>query len=211
MLVPELRNYFLGIEKLRPRQFYPGIQEYRGMGFAVTWCDTVLPPRPATWAEARTRAIDFYRDEVARRKMLASRAELDSMTRAGWSLDSLGEVVGGLRHQTLEGAGGGLTGLGGAAIVDSLVAGTATRGPSLSPGQVTEWVEFPGGLARLRLVERKAPDPIALANRVESRKRVALERNLRNAFDKLKQRFPVRILDHDLEITALPDLTEVPS
>ena len=211
MTVPGLKDYFEAIEKLRPRQFYSGIQEYRGMGFAVTWCDTVLPPRPATWEEARTRAIDFYRQETARHKMLGKRAELDSMMKAGWSLDSLARLMGGFRRQPLDGAGIGLTGLGGAAIVDSLIGGTATRGPVLSPGQVTGWVEFPGGVARIRLVDRTPPDQTTLASRVESRRRIALEQNLRNAFDKLKQRFPVKILDHDLEITELPALTEMPS
>ena len=40
---------------------------------------------------------------------------------------------------------------------------------------------------------------------------MALEMNLRAAFDKLKQRYPVKILDRDLEITELPDLTQMPS
>jgi parvulin-like peptidyl-prolyl isomerase len=209
--VADLRPLFLGIEKLHPRQFYDQIQEYRGMGFAITWCDTVLPPRTATWEEAHERVIEASRRETARGRMLAKQAELDSLLRAGWTLDSLAELRGGLRHLILDGPGVGLSGLGGAAIVDSLVIGAPGKGPALRPGQFTEWVEFPGGLARVRLLEKKPADPVALANRIESSKRVTLELNLRNAFDRLKQRFPVRILDHDLEITELPALTENPS
>jgi hypothetical protein len=78
----------------------------------------------------------------------------------------------------------------------------------LVQGQVTPWIEFPGGLAKLKLVMRDDPDPVELANRAANETRVALERNQRKAYDKLRQRFPVEILDPQLRVVELPELPD---
>jgi len=57
-------------------------------------------------------------------------------------------------------------------------------------------------------VERGAADPVQVGNAVENRRQVERERYLRAFFERLQQRFPVRILDHDLKITELPSLTD---
>jgi hypothetical protein len=91
-------------------------------------------------------------------------------------------------------AGTELRGMGGRAVIDSLVFGRS-RPPVLEPGQVSEWIEFPGGFSRLRVVERLAPDAEDVARRVEARRQIALWRNLNSYFDRLKERFRVQILD----------------
>ncbi len=206
MSVQELRPYFARLETMKAGQIYPGFQEYRGMGFAVTWIDSVLPPQAATWEQSKQQALAVYRGEADKRKMLAKRAELDSLLRAGWSFDSLAALRGGFERHGPEGPGSALARLGGAGLLDSLVFGAGGKPPVLEPGKETDWIEFPGGFARLRLLSHLGPDPVQLASRLENERRLAIERGLRAAFDKLQQRFPVQIVDHDLKITELPPL-----
>jgi hypothetical protein len=78
----------------------------------------------------------------------------------------------------------------------------------LEAGRASDWVEFPGGLARMRVVERISPDPAELDRRVEQRRKVVLWRNMNTYFDRLKARHPVEILDGELRATALLEPTE---
>jgi hypothetical protein len=78
----------------------------------------------------------------------------------------------------------------------------------LEPGRASDWIEFPGGLSRLRLAERIAPDPEELDRRTERRAQLVLWRNLRDYFDALKTRYPVEILDSELRATVLLEPTE---
>jgi parvulin-like peptidyl-prolyl isomerase len=206
--VKDLKSYFAKLETLKAGQFHPDVQEYRGMGYAVTWVDTILPPRAPSWEEAREQALELYRREGDRRRMLAKRAELDSLLRAGWSLDSLATLYGGLERFGPSGPGGTLERLGGQELLDSLAFGGDGRPAVLREGEVTDWIEFPAGLAKLRLAQRIPADPIQVASRLETESWAVLEMNLRAAFDRMKQRFPVQILDPELRLVELPKLTD---
>ena len=129
------------------------------------------------------------------------------MTATGWSFDSLATLWGGLeRLQEAEG-GSDLGAMGGGDLLDSLVFGRG-GGRTLETGKVSEWIEFPGGFAKLRVTERLAPDPGTLSRRAEQRRQVVLWRNLKTYFDRLKGRYPVEILDGELRATPLLEPTE---
>lgn len=202
-----LRPYIMKLEKLKPGVLYPGTQYYDGLGSVISWVDTIIPPRPMGWEEAREGLMAVARGERADRAIRAKRAELDSMARAGWSFDSLATLWGGLESVREAELGGQLRGMGGRALLDSLVFGPQAT-PVLAPGEVTDWVEFPGGFARLRVSERLSPDPAELERRVEQRRKVVLWRNLNTYFDRLKTRYPVEILDGELRATTLLEPTE---
>ncbi|HKQ58586.1 MAG TPA: peptidyl-prolyl cis-trans isomerase [Candidatus Eisenbacteria bacterium] len=204
---PILKPYILEVEKLKPGVLHTKTQLYEGLGQVITWVDTIIPPRQMPWEEAAGAAIDAYRHQSSQRVLLAKRAELDSMMAAGASFDTVAAAWGGLEHMTEAPAGTELRGMGGRAVIDSLVFGL-TRPPVLEPGQVSEWIEFPGGFSRLRVVERLAPEAEVVARRVEARRQIALWRNLNSYFDRLKERYRVQILDSELRATVLPEPTE---
>ncbi len=204
---PELQPYIMKLETLKPGQLYPGTQAYQGLGQVISWVDSVVPSRAPTWGEARSQAIEHYRRDAGRRALLAKKAELDSMLAGGWSFDSLGTLWGGLEKFSEAPASSELRGLGGKAVVDSLVFGRE-RPPVLELGKTSDWIEFPGGYSRLRVAERLAPDPDELSRRVELRRQLVLWRKLNEYFDRLKARYPVQILDGELRATALPEPTE---
>jgi parvulin-like peptidyl-prolyl isomerase len=203
----ELQAYIRKIETMKPGQLYPGTQFYSGLGTVITWVDSIAPPRLPTWQEARDRALARYRREGPQRAMQAKRAELDSLVAGGWSLDSLATLWGGFETSSEAMAGTELRGLGGPALLDSLVFGKGGE-PVLQTGKVSEWVEFPGGLAKLRVAERLEPDPADFARRVEIRRQIVLWRNLNAYFDRIKARYPVEIHDVELRATSLPEPTE---
>ncbi len=202
-----LRPYIMKIEKLKPGELYPGTQYYDGLGSVISWVDAVTPPRQMGWLEAREGLMATARRERVNRALLAKRAELDSMARSGWSLDSLATLWGGLESVSEAELGGELRGMGGRALLDSLVFGPKAK-PVLEIGKATGWVEFPGGFARMRVVERMFPDAADLDRRVEQRRKVVLWRNLNAYFERLKDSFPVEILDGELRATALLEPTE---
>jgi len=181
---------------------------YSGSGWAVTWVDSIAPERPGSWEAVRERAIETYRSEASYRANAAKAAELDSMGRAGWSLDSLAALWGGLESRQLQGPGAPLTQLGGIGIVDSLVFGTRSRAPALAVGASTGWVDFPGGFVRLRVRDRLAPQPVLLEARVTTDVQAGLERNLRARYARIQENFPVRIHAPELAETNLPDASE---
>jgi parvulin-like peptidyl-prolyl isomerase len=202
-----LLPYILKVEKLKPGEFYPGVQVYEGLGPVISWVDDITPGRPLAWEEARDRVVDDYRAELNLGAVRAKRAELDSMFAAGWSFDSLATLWGGLERLDEVEMGTTLTGMGGRSLLDSLAFGAGGR-PPIETGRVTDWVEFPGGPVRLRVVERITPDPDDFARRLEQRRQVVLWRNLKGYFDRLKARYPVEILDGELRSTALLEPTE---
>ena len=88
--------------------------------------------------------------------------------------------------------------------LDSLVFGSETRPPALNPGQVSGWVRWPGGVARVRLAERREPPPDRLQARVQELRRIVVDRQMAAWYDDVKKRFPVRILDRSLAAIPLP-------
>jgi len=202
----DLSEYIHRIEKTPAGRVYPEVQEYVGMGYVVSWVDSVLPPRKPRWDDFRERAVEMMRADMTQRRLQAKRAELDSLFRRGWSFDSVAALWSGPEEEGLTGPGTALPRLGGAEITDSLAFGGHGKGPALRPQAVSDWVELPGGLVRLRLVERHPPDAATVGARFESDYRIQLERNFRSVFDKMRRYFPVEILDPDLKLVDLPSL-----
>lgn len=206
--VKNLREYMDQLAKTPAGSIHPDIVYYSGSGWAVTWVDSIAPERPGSWEAVRERALETYRSEASYRTNAAKAAELDSMGRAGWSLDSLAALWGGLENRQLQGPGAPLTQLGGVGIVDSLVFGTRTRAPALAVGASTGWIDFPGGFVRLRVRDRLAAQPVQLEARVTADVQAGQERNLRARYARIQESFPVRIHDPELAETKLPDASE---
>jgi parvulin-like peptidyl-prolyl isomerase len=207
--VRDLQSYFQRLEQVPANTVYPGIQQYKGMGWVVTWVDSVAPERVPTWERARDQALDLVRRSGSLRKLNAKRAELDSLARAGWSLDSLGALWGGLQRLERVSPGAAIPRLGGRREIDSLAFGVAGKPPALKPGEATAgWIALANGQARIRLDERFEPDPVEMANAIENERRLGLERNLQEEFARLQKRYPVKILDAELRATALPALPD---
>jgi hypothetical protein len=172
----------------------------------VSWVDSVLPPRAVSWRDSREEAIAMFQDQRIRQRMAVKRVELDSLFHAGWSFDSVAALWNGPEEHGPIGPGNALPKLGGAEVLDSLVFGAKGKGPVLRPLVVSDWIELPGGLVRLRLMERHPPEPAMLGARFENDYRAQLERNFRSVFEKMRRHFPVEILDPDLRLVDLPSL-----
>jgi len=202
----DLSDYIHRIERTPAGKIYPEIQEYIGMGYAVSWVDSVLPPRPPKWVDARDQAVSVFRENAARQRMMVKRAELDSLLHVGWSFDSVAALWGGPEEHGPSGPGKQLPKLGGADVLDSLAFGSKTKPPVLQPLVLSDWIELPGGLVRMRLMERHPPDPAVLTTRFENDYRSQMELNFRKEFDKMRRQFPVQILDPEMRLVDLPAL-----
>jgi parvulin-like peptidyl-prolyl isomerase len=206
MMPKDLSDYIHRIERTPAGKIYPEIQEYIGMGYAVSWVDSVLPPRPPKWLEARDQAVSALHDKTTRERMMVKRAELDSMLHVGWSFDSVAALRGGPEEHGPSGPGKQLPKLGGAEMLDSLAFGSKNKPPVLQPLVLSDWIEMPGGFVRMRLMERHPPDPSVLTTRFENDYRSQMELNFRKEFDKMRRTFPVQILDPELRVVDLPTL-----
>ena len=203
----ELLAYIRKVETLKPGELYPGTQAYRGLGQVITWVDSIAPGGPPRWEAVRDRMTEIFRRGRSLRALTAKRTELDSMSAAGWSFDSLATLWGGLERLQEAEHGSELRAMGGRDVLDSLAFGLR-GGRTLETGKVSEWIELPTGSVKLRVAERLAPDPGELAHRVEMRRQRVLWRNLKTYFDRLKNRYPVEILDGELRATPLQEPTE---
>ena len=199
----ELYPYYRRLETLKPGQTLPLHPKIAGMGYAVTWVDSLSAPAAPTWERARDRALEAYRAEAGLRALTAKRAELDSLMRSGWSFDSVAAVWGGVQHAREVTPGERIPGIGASGLIDTLVFGSnGTDG--LPPGTLSEWITLPAGILRLRTTQIQPPDANTLTTRVESERRAEMERSLVGYFDDLKKRYPVRILDATLRDVLLP-------
>lgn len=202
---PALDRYFEALYKLKTGEVMPMRWAAKGEGYWITWVDSIETGIAPSWESARPRAIQAYREGAGERALMAKIAELDSLSAAGWSLDSLGALWGGLnRSKDLVAAGTSDRGSIPASL-DSLVFGDDTRPPALKPGDVSGWVRWPGGIARVRLLERREPSADRVQAKMEDLRRAAIERKLAVWFDDLKRRYPVRILDRSLAAIPLPE------
>lgn len=197
--------YFERLLRMKAGELMPIKWISRGEGYWITWVDSISPPKRPSWVEARDRAIAAYREGAGERALRAKTAEMDSLLAAGWSFDSLGALWGGLtRSRELVPSGTNRnTAL--PVAMDSLVFGLGDRPPALAPGQSSGWVRWPGGLARVRLLERSEPSEERVRDRMEDLRRAAVERRLLAYYDDLRKRHPVRILDRALNAIPLPE------
>jgi hypothetical protein len=194
------------LETLKPGQMYPGVLFQNGAGYQLCWVDSITAAVAPSWGEAAPRALAEYRRGAGRRVVEAKRAELDSMLAAGWSLDSLATLWGGLQHAVDLNGSAELRGMG-PRDLDTLVFGT--RVPArLKIGMLSDWISFPAGIARLRVLERPEPNAAQLAARMDNERRLAEARLLQGYYARLKKRYPVRILDPEMRGVELPPIPE---
>jgi hypothetical protein len=189
-----LAEYFGRLDRAKPGEMVPRAEKMPGSDFWVTWVDSVVPAGRPTWENARIRAIDEYRRGAGARALEAKRAELDSLLAGGWSLDSVGTLWGGLERVADAQPGRGLGNLGGGAALDSVLFEGPGRKP-LAIGQESGWLRLPNGVARVRVTGRSEPSREQVLARIENERAAAVERGLIGYFDRLKKRWPVRILD----------------
>jgi len=205
--LPHLSDVLARLETLKPGEMYPGPHPAVGKDFAFSWVDSIVPGGKPRWESAKDRAIEAYRMEAGQRALEAKMAELDSLGGRGFGFDSLGALWGGLQKVPALERGKGLGKLGGAVQIDSLTFGDG-RPAALAPGQVSGWLALAPAVARVRLDQRNSPDASALATRVESERRTALDTRLHGYFQELKRRYPVKILDPGLKDVGLPEPRE---
>ena len=198
---PALAEYFARLDRAKPGDMIPRSEKMPGSDFWVTWVDSIRPSGTPAWEDARTAAIDLYRQGAGERELAAKQAELDSLFAAGWSLDSVGTLWGGLERLADAQPGRGLGSLGGGATLDSLLLDGGGRAP-LAAGKESGWLALPNGVARVRLVARHEPTREQVLARVENDRAAAVERGLIGYFERLKQRWPVRILDARMRSVA---------
>jgi parvulin-like peptidyl-prolyl isomerase len=199
----DLYPYYQRLEALGPGQILPLHAKLGGMGYAVTWVDSISAPAPPTWTKARDKAVEAYRADAGLRALAAKRAELDSLMQAGWSFDSVAVAWGGIQRAKDFSPGQRITGIGTSGVVDTLVFGLKGN-DGLSPGVLSDWITLPAGILRFRTSAIQPPDANALTTRVENERRSESERALVGYFEGLKKRYPVRILDRTLRDVALP-------
>jgi hypothetical protein len=190
---------------MKANELMPVKWHSRGEGYWITWVDSVSGAIPPSWESARDRAVLAYRAGAGERAMIAKTAELDSMLAAGWTFDSLGALWGGLQRSKELVASGVREGESLPVALDSLVFGYKGGAPALGKGQVSQWVRWPGGVAKVRLVERGEPAAERLRVRTDELRRSALERRMLGYFEDLKKRWPVQIRDRSLAAIPLPD------
>jgi parvulin-like peptidyl-prolyl isomerase len=202
----DLDAYFAKLFTMKPGELMPTKTKAKGAGYWITWLDSIAPAIEPRWEDARERAITAYRAGAGERAMMAKVAEMDSLGRSGWSLDSLATLWGGLVRSRELSAVGTDQKAGLPASLDSLVFGIGGRPPALAEGQESGWVRWQGGMARVRLLERSDPAPDRLRVRMDELRRIAIERRLQGYYDGLKKRYPVRIVDRKLAAIPLPEL-----
>jgi len=200
-----LAPYFEELRRLKAGEVMPSKYIAKGEGWWITWVDSITPALEPTWLQARREALAAYQAGAGERAMMAKVAELDSLLASGWSFDSLGTLWGGLTRSKELVATGVRPNNTLPAAMDSLVFGTGDRGPALENGQLSGWVRWPGGVARVRLLERVEPAEAQVRERMEDLRRVAVERRLAGYFEDLKKRHTVRIQDRRLAAIPLPE------
>jgi parvulin-like peptidyl-prolyl isomerase len=197
--------YLVKLENVKPGHLYPGSFLLTGLAYVLTWVDSISTPRAPNWNEVADHVTDEYLRGASLRAVRAKLAELDSMSAAGWSLDSLGALWGGLVRKRDIQLEGGLNELPGArATFDSLAYGVR-GGRALETGEIGGWCAVPAHYVRVRMLDRTDPDPITLARRMETDRRAATERGLRPIYEELSHRYGVQILDPELAQAPLPE------
>lgn len=191
---PGLAEYFARLDRAKPGEMVQRAEKMPGTDFFVTWVDSIVPAGAPSWEASRRAALEEYRRSAGSRALEAKQAELDSLLAAGWSLDSLGALWGGLERAADLQPSRGLPGLGGGAVLDSLVREAPGR-TALRPGQVSGWLALQGGVSRVRLLSRSEPSREQVLARMENERAAAVERGLIGYFEGLRRRWPVRILD----------------
>lgn len=206
------RPFYLSLEKLKPGQLITEPFKAKGQGYWIAWVDSVSDAATPKWEDVRTLAAETYRRGAGERALQAKRAEMDSLAMAGWSFDSLAALWGGAERARDIAGGKGITGMGGAAIFDSVAFGSADR-PGLAAGEVSSWLSLPNGITRFRMVSRTEPSQQQLTERVRNLLAAETEQGMRGYFEELQKRFPVRILEsrmREMQLVSPPTESQLP-
>lgn len=169
-------------------------------GYGVAWIDSIAVPRTASWELAHDQAVE---DAMAARRERGRRAALEAAQRelaAGASWDSVAAPWGGSLDLTHR-AGEQLPAVGSSRAVDSLVFDGGTH--RLAEGK-TAIVAGADGPVLVQLVARTSAGPGGKAPTAADRAALTdmmRERAGYEYFEKLKARFPVKILRADLRRT----------
>jgi parvulin-like peptidyl-prolyl isomerase len=176
-----------------PRVYEAGSNVY------AAWLDSISPPGPSTWELAREKALADYRHSLvvaqAERALQQVREELS----AGVPWDSAGAPWGGglgFSHRR----GSLLPGIQDAAQVDSLLYGSPAK--RLADGQAAV-LAGEHGAALVEVIHRVDNTGQVSTQEREQLRQALGDRAFYDYFEKLKVRYPVRILRRDLRI-ALP-------
>lgn len=206
---PERLAMVQRLERLKANQMYPGTEYFLGQGAAVMWVDSIAAPHLPLWDQAVGPVMAEYRRRMGDAALRAKQAELDSLLRSGWSLDSLAALWGGTMHLDKLARRQGLPPYGGAALVDSLVFGDPSGTP-LATRAVSDWFELPDAIARLRVNARHVPTDAEIQERIGQDRGLVQEYRLQDQLKAMKQRYPVTILDQTLREATLPPLPPMP-
>jgi len=91
----EVRESIVRLEHEPFDKVVPAVYYLKGQGAFLEWADSASASHGSDWDAVRPRVLEEYRRTAGRRALDAKRAELDSLSRAGWSLDSLAALWGG--------------------------------------------------------------------------------------------------------------------
>jgi parvulin-like peptidyl-prolyl isomerase len=166
---------------------------------AVAWVDSIGKPRPATWEMAHDQAME---DAMAARRARGRQAAIDQAGReltAGASWDSVIAPWGGsldLAHRP----GEALPGIGSSRAVDSLIFGAGANKLATGKTAVVKGVDGP---VLVYLAGRESTRNPSAADR-DALTDMMRERAGYEYFEKLKARYPVRILRADLRRPVQP-------
>lgn len=196
-------------DRMKPGEIYPGSEYFLGQGAAAMWVDSIAAPRVQDWSFAQTPVLIEYRRRLSAHALEAKQAELDSLLRAGWTFESLGELWGGLGSDEHYVRRKALGKFGASEQVDSVVFGSALH-PALPAGSLSPWVTLQDVTARLRVNSRTAPSAADVEQQMGPIRGLAIEYGLRDELKELKRQFPVRIVDPVLREVTLPPLPARP-
>lgn len=191
------------LKAAKPGQLLPRVFRVEGQGAWLTTVDSISEPRPRTWTEARHDAIQLVRARAERAGLEQKCRELDSLATAGWSLDSLAGLWGGLERFDGHTPGQAFGDHGTSRAADSLVFGTPGS-PALAVGVPGPWADMAAARARFVVRARHEPAAEEVARREQLVRRQLVERSLSAYFAELAKRYPVRILDEKLRAVELP-------
>lgn len=197
------------LDRMKPGEIYPGSEYFLGQGAAAMWVDSIASPRIQDWAFAQTPVLIEYRRRLSAHALAAKQAEMDSLMRAGWTFESLGELWGGLAGDNHYVRRKALGKLGASDLVDSVVFGLPGT-PGLAAGSLSGWVPLSDFSARLRVNRHGTPSAAEVEQQMGPIRGLEIEYGLRDELKELKRQFPVRIVDPVLREVSLPPLPPRP-
>lgn len=177
----------------------PGVYK-TSPNYYVAYLDSISSRGPAEWEDARDSALADYRLERRREPILRAAERLQAELAAGVPWDSAAAPWGG-GTQLVHRRGQPFVGARGGEQVDSALFGKGAA--RLAEGQA-KIIQTDVGVAVIQLARRIEPGALPEGEAREALRRQVADRAFYDYFQKLKQRYPVRILRADLRIELPP-------